>query len=252
MGAQLFISYKRVSEKDGSERFPVVSELSTPLKALGIEAFVDSTHIETFTGITDSVVTGIEASHATLLYFTADYVKSEACMAELRAAYIAAQQNGWKPAERIFVLNPETTTEHLKELPVDLRDISCAFSEKEVLDELPRRIKELDGVFGKIGLKETPAYHGRTLIPANRFVGRTREMWDLHDMLTRSDCSQVTGQQGHDLAKVHGMGGIGKSLLAEEYAIRFGAAYPCGIFWLQAHGSMPKPFARSWRFPAVT
>ncbi|WP_298328731.1 tetratricopeptide repeat protein, partial [Asticcacaulis sp.] len=39
---------------------------------------------------------------------------------------------------------------------------------------------------------------------------------------------------GNDLVRVHGMGGIGKSLLAEEYALRFGAAYPGGIFWLSA------------------
>jgi hypothetical protein len=33
------------------------------------------------------------------------------------------------------------------------------------------------------------------------------------------------------------MGGVGKSLLAEEYALRFSAAYPGGIFWLRALGN---------------
>jgi hypothetical protein len=33
------------------------------------------------------------------------------------------------------------------------------------------------------------------------------------------------------------MGGIGKTLLVEEYALKFGAAYPGGIYWLKAHGS---------------
>jgi hypothetical protein len=33
------------------------------------------------------------------------------------------------------------------------------------------------------------------------------------------------------------MGGVGKSLLAEEYALHFGAAYPGGVFWLRAYGN---------------
>jgi hypothetical protein len=36
---------------------------------------------------------------------------------------------------------------------------------------------------------------------------------------------------------VRGLGGVGKTLLAEEYALRFGAAYPGGVFWLRAYGS---------------
>jgi len=47
----------------------------------------------------------------------------------------------------------------------------------------------------------------------------------------------VTGHVGPDIAQISGMGGIGKSLLAEEYALRFGAAYLGGVFWLEAHGS---------------
>ena len=36
---------------------------------------------------------------------------------------------------------------------------------------------------------------------------------------------------------MRGLGGVGKSLLAEEYALRFGAAYPGGVFWLRAFGN---------------
>jgi hypothetical protein len=47
----------------------------------------------------------------------------------------------------------------------------------------------------------------------------------------------ITGAHGGDPAvKVTGMGGISKSLLAQEYALRFAAAYPGGVFWLRAHG----------------
>jgi hypothetical protein len=56
--------------------------------------------------------------------------------------------------------------------------------------------------------------------------------------LNLSQCTLVTADsKGLDIAQVSGMGGIGKTLLAEEYALRFGAAYPGGIYWLEAHGS---------------
>jgi len=46
----------------------------------------------------------------------------------------------------------------------------------------------------------------------------------------------VTSTRGDPALKLTGMGGLGKSLLAQEYALRFAAAYPGGIFWLTAHG----------------
>jgi hypothetical protein len=47
----------------------------------------------------------------------------------------------------------------------------------------------------------------------------------------------LTGTGGKSgLALVNGAGGIGKSLMAEEYALRFGAAYPGGVYWLRAFG----------------
>ena len=61
-------------------------------------------------------------------------------------------------------------------------------------------------------------------------------MWHIHDALHAGDVALITGARGDALAHVTGMGGIGKSLLAEEYALRFGAAYPGGVFWLRALG----------------
>ncbi|WP_290649021.1 hypothetical protein [Aquisalimonas sp.] len=43
------------------------------------------------------------------------------------------------------------------------------------------------------------------------------------------------------LAQLRGSGGIGKSLLAEEYALRFGAFWPGGVFWLRAYGHSDRP-----------
>ena len=50
-------------------------------------------------------------------------------------------------------------------------------------------------------------------------------------------CRSLVRRSQEASAQVRGLGGIGKSLLAEEYALRFGAAYPGGIFWLRAYGN---------------
>jgi tetratricopeptide (TPR) repeat protein len=46
----------------------------------------------------------------------------------------------------------------------------------------------------------------------------------------------TSGLYGQAVTQLRGLGGIGKSLLAREYAIRFGRAYPGGVFWINAYG----------------
>jgi tetratricopeptide (TPR) repeat protein len=62
-------------------------------------------------------------------------------------------------------------------------------------------------------------------------------MWRLHSALHPDTTRLTVGHSGPAVAQLRGLGGIGKTLLAEEYALRFGAAYPGGVFWLQAYGS---------------
>ena len=74
-----------------------------------------------------------------------------------------------------------------------------------------------------------------TGIPANlpfsgvvEFVGRDAVMSQLHQML----------QQNHRVAvsAIAGMGGVGKTELALQYAMKYQPTYPAGICWLSARG----------------
>lgn len=74
-----------------------------------------------------------------------------------------------------------------------------------------------------------------TGIPANlpysgvvEFVGRDAVMSQLHQML----------QQNHHVAvsAIAGMGGVGKTELALQYALKYQRTYPAGICWLSARG----------------
>jgi hypothetical protein len=57
----------------------------------------------------------------------------------------------------------------------------------------------------------------------------------LASALQASGFGMITGAVSA-VAQLRGLGGVGKSLLAEEYALRFGGAYPGGVFWLRGLG----------------
>jgi tetratricopeptide (TPR) repeat protein len=67
--------------------------------------------------------------------------------------------------------------------------------------------------------------------PNPLFVGRENEMRDLNRMLTPGSGALVGVH-----AAVIGMGGVGKTQLAVEYAHRYGHLYQGGVFWLNFAG----------------
>jgi tetratricopeptide (TPR) repeat protein len=159
---------------------------------------------------------------------------------ELTAAFIAAQREG-DPRRRGLVVNPERNTSHIE--PVELRDEqhppapADAGSYAALALTLAEHVRTLPTALGAILPAAPPRQYGMKLAGASRFVGRTRDMWRVHSSLHRAESAIITGTTAPGFAQVNGMGGVGKSLLSEEYALRFGAAYPGGVFWLRAMGN---------------
>ena len=229
----VFISYRHAVEKDRQ----AVLSFADQLQQGGVRVFVDENSIRPFDSITRTIQRDLFRCKAMVVYLTQDYLASRACVWELTAAYIASQKLG-APSDRIFVVNPEDTTDQLKKMPVELQDAKYAPIVATAFAEIPRRLNQINGTFQDIGPLTPPAHIGRPLTGSNRFAGRLTEMWEIHSNLNLSQFTLVTADsKGTDIAQVSGMGGIGKTLLAEEYALRFGAAYPGGIYWLEAHGS---------------
>jgi tetratricopeptide (TPR) repeat protein len=229
----VFISYRR---KDSNRVRPLVDALASR----GLSVWFDQDEIEEFAPITDKIRDGLANSKALLVWYSVDYPRSRPCQMELTAAFIAAQRDG-DPRRRVWVINPEPTADHIQ--PVELRDEQYAQAPKSsaeytsLVDHVVEKLSDIETHLDAVIPLTAPRQYGRKLMMTRDFVGRLPDLWKLHSALHGAENAIITGESATGLAQVSGMGGVGKSLLAEEYALRFSAAYPGGIFWLRALGN---------------
>jgi tetratricopeptide (TPR) repeat protein len=229
----LFVSYR------WSDR-PWVEALVTALQGQGVECWFDRRYVEPFGGITSAVQKGIAASRALLACYSADYPRSRICQWELTLAYLAGEAAS--PQERrVLVVNPEPDTAHLHLGPLaDQLAVTASRSmdpddHQALAVAVAVALASRRPIMGQLRPAPRPPWLGaRVPLGSDRFVGRGRELWELHGLLRRGldDVVHAASAGRQTVACLVGMGGVGKSQLAEEYAIRFGAAYPGGIAWL--------------------
>jgi tetratricopeptide (TPR) repeat protein len=209
------------------------------LKQAGLRVWIDEREIEYWTGITESIENALARSKALLAYYTTAYPWRRACQWELTAAFLAAQRRG-NPQDRVLVLNPERGVDHIQ--PVELRDALFGRppgGDVRAMADLAVRVAErvgwLEGLLGE-ARAITPRWIGGPPVGSTLFVGRLTDMWAVHSALHATKFGVITAARGAGAAQICGLGGVGKTMLAREYAMRFGAAYPGGIFWLRANG----------------
>jgi hypothetical protein len=217
-----------------------VRPLVKALRDQGLRVFIDESEVDRFARITTTVTGSLAASKVLLAFYSAAYPNSQACQWELTAAYLAAQRAG-DPAERILVVNPEPGFDHLQ--PGELRDALAAHAPDdqaglaELAGAVAARARQVTGPLGAVAPLVPPRWLPFQGLGSARFVGRLPELWRLHAGLHPQTTRLTVGRAGPAVALVRGLGGVGKTLLAGEYALRFGAAYPGGVFWLRAYGS---------------
>ncbi len=221
-----------------------VKPLVDALKAANLKVWIDADTIKSHESITETVSDGVARSKVLLAYYSEAYPSRRACQWELTTAFLAAQRAGEDPRERVLVINPERNengdprTDHLQ--PVQLRDalfvIAHGDEDAVTWTAEAQRIAEIVArhtcALGE-GPQTLPRQVPQRLVGSPGFVGRISDLWEIHSALSAGDTALITGAAGGDVAQLAGMGGVGKSLLAEEYALRFGGAYPGGIFWLR-------------------
>ena len=232
----VFVSHAHL---DSEHVLPLVQAL----REHGLRVWFDEHEIQPHDGITDSVREDLARSKLLLAYYSTVYPTRRACQWELTAAFLAAQRLGEDPRRRVLVVNPEhrdsgeLRTDHIQ--PVQLRDASCCIDTGEVSQWAAEvaRVAELASSHATVlgeAHSRMPQQLGQRLVDTPGFTGRLDDLWEVHSALTMGEAVLVTGSTGGEVAQITGLAGIGKSLLAEEYALRFGAAYPGGIMWLRA------------------
>jgi hypothetical protein len=170
-----------------------------------------------------------------------------ACQWELTYAYLTGQREG-DPRRRTLVLNPEPSSDHVH--PVELRDARHWPwpTTPEGLDRLAARVAEhVDTVATFMGAAADTPVVPWLPAPARtgsfRFTGRLPEQWRIHTALHRHRAPLVARTGGGRGAQLCGMPGLGKSLLAQEYALHFSSAFPGGVFWFDLHPYAGQPSA---------
>ncbi len=227
---EVFLSYHHANTA-------VAKPLYDALVGKGLKVFFDDKELASHESITGRLESGLARSKVLLAVYSKTYPTRPACQFELTAAFLAAQRVG-DPRDRVLVVNPDEGTEHIE--PIQLRD---AVFEKLHETDTPKRFKQLatkikrkvtgiKGALGESRLLCGVPWHGRRPISSPGFVGRLPAMWEIHSSLHASELRPITGDAGPAVAQLIGIGGQGKTMLAEEYALRFASAYPSGVFWL--------------------
>lgn len=239
----VFVSYRRTNAAP-------VRRFVEALRARHLSVWLDEQSVGDFASISDSIREGLAGSKALLAWYSADYPRSRPCQMELTTAFIAASREG-DLRRRVLVVNPERSAGHIQ--PVELRDARFREAPSEgdesglaaLADAVAAQVRGLDKPLGAILPVSLPPQYPLRLTSSSHFVGRLVDLWRVHSALSAAENALVSGQYASGPALVYGMGGVGKSLLAEEYAVRFAAAYPGGLFWLRALGHEPGRAPRS-------
>jgi len=232
---RLFISYSRTNK---AEVDPFVEGLT---KA-GINVWMDREEIEGFDDFPQRIRDGLGQSHALLAWYSPEYALSTFCQKELTAAWICSQRLSHNVLSRILVVNPVASVAHIalgdvahQNFLTVPKDVS---SQAACIHAIRRRLAGLSDDFSAVRELKPPEWHPSRQQGTARFVGRLRELWSIHTVLNPVGISDH--ENTNLVIQLRGLGGIGKSLLAIEYANRFGASYPGGIYWLRAYGFDPR------------
>lgn len=213
-----------------------VLRLERALKAAGLRVFRDSVEIRPFEGITEGLDAALATSTVLLAYYSRRFPTRYACQWELTSAFIAAQALG-DPRRRVLVVNPERDGDHIA--PVELQDAAYADAPHDDRGRarVAERIAEVVRAAGTpLGAARSTAPLLPRLLRPRRFVGRYRQLWQIHTALHTRELPPAMPRTSTALAVVRGFAGLGKTSLAEQYAFLFRDAFPGGVRWLGLFG----------------
>jgi hypothetical protein len=203
--------------------------------------WIDREEIDPLDDFPARIREGIAQCHALLAWYSPEYAQSSYCQKELTSAWICVQRLTRNVLSRILIVNPKDNVAHIALGDVGKQNYLTApkdlASQAASIQSIQQKLAGLSGDFAAVREFKLSAWHPDAQHGSGRFVGRLRELWAIHIALNPVGISEH--ENANLVAQLQGLGGVGKSLLAIEYAKLFSAAYPGGIHWLRAHGFDP-------------
>jgi WD40 repeat protein len=212
--AHLFFSYARL---DAARLYPIHARLQA---RLGHTLWIDKVELRQGVEWENAIKMAIQQSYGILFALTKTFVQPERDFIHGIEIPLAIERFRKRQGTSLFVLRfDDVPVPSQLEIP-HVTDVIDAFDydETTLADVLKPRLPA-----------PKPGDH-RFFMSWPRldtFVGREQQLMTLHDHLKASAVGIKT-------AGLHGMGGIGKTQLAVEYAHRYRFHYPAGVYWLNA------------------
>jgi tetratricopeptide (TPR) repeat protein len=237
----VFLSHNR-AQKDWTEK------LARHLDEKSIKPWFDKWCLPAGTVASLGMERGIKESRHVLLVLSPEFVSSEWTEYETQIATVISPSNRDRKLVPILYANCDVPERFSRISWIDFRDTHgdeerYAYGLAQLLADLRPDLYERPKDFERFQqqrrqqqnqdpeqippVRPLPAGSRMPRAPIGNFVGREKELRELAQRLTPGSGSLVGVH-----AAVTGMGGVGKSQLAIEYAHRYGPRYPGGVFWL--------------------
>lgn len=244
----LFISYAHADDKDGwvTAFVEAIREEHARFTPQPLQVFFDTEAIRSMDDWERRILEGLRQSRVMVAvlsprYFGSDYCRKEWEVFVDHELALALPGEGIAPIYTVTVpdLEAKKADAALDRWMIDMRRRQYVNLQPwrpkgiEALreEEVCRLIQGLDEQIAERMDKTAKAANSRSTVPSHneRFVGRKEELRKLHETLALGRVGAITA--------VHGIGGIGKSALAFEYAHAFAWHYPGGRYLVEAEAA---------------
>jgi tetratricopeptide (TPR) repeat protein len=237
----VFLSHNR-AQKDWTEK------LARHLDEKAIKPWFDKWCLPAGTVASLGMERGIKESRHVLLVLSPEFLSSEWTEYETQIATVISPSNRDRKLVPILYANCDVPERFSRISWIDFRDTHgdeerYAYCLAQLLADLRADLYERPKDFERFQqqrrqqqnqdpeqippVRPLPPGSRMSRAPIGNFVGREKELRELARRLTPGSGSLVGVH-----AAVTGLGGVGKSQLAIEFAHRYGQRYPGGVFWL--------------------